>query len=314
MSFIRLIIVSVCILFLGCNSNKKVKEESTRESPKIAFTFDDGSTKDLPNHKLEEWNQLILRHLKKNDLKAVLFATGSFLEGEKGRYILNSWNDAGHKIANHTYSHPYYHSSKITLEEFQQELLKNDSVIKNYSNYYRYFRYPYLKEGNTIAKRDRFRTFLKNQNYKVGHVTIDASDWYVSSRLTKRLKENPEVNVSGYRDYYIDHIYDRALFYDSLATQLTNRKIPHTLLLHHNLTSALFLDDLITHFKNKGWEVINADEAFKDSIFNNEPNTIPAGESLVWALAKQSGKYENVLRYPAEDSQYEKEAMDGLGL
>ncbi|HMC00399.1 MAG TPA: hypothetical protein VKN14_05095, partial [Flavobacteriaceae bacterium] len=145
-------------------------------------------------------------------------------------------------------------------------------------------------------------------------VTIDASDWYVSSRLTKRLKENLEVNVSGYRDYYIDHIYDRALFYDSLATQLTNRKIPHTLLLHHNLTSALFLDDLITHFKNKGWEVINANQAFKDSIYNNEPNTIPAGESLIWALAEQSGKYDDILRYPAEDSQYEKEAMDGLGL
>tara|TARA_R110002051_G_scaffold181774_1_gene251269 strand:+ start:39433 stop:40377 length:945 start_codon:yes stop_codon:yes gene_type:complete len=314
MSFIKLIIVSACVLFLGCNSNKKVKEELIKESPKIAFTFDDGSTKDLPNYQLEEWNQLILRHLKKNDLKAVLFATGSFLEGEKGKYVLNSWNDAGHKIANHTYSHPYYHSSKVTINDFEKELLKNDSIIKNYSNYYRYFRYPYLKEGNSEAKRDSFRAFLKNQNYKVGHVTIDASDWYVSSRLTKRLKENPEADISGYRDYYIDHIYNRALFYDSLAAQLTNRKIKHTLLLHHNLTSALFLDDLIKHFKSKGWEVVNADEAFNDQIYNEHPKTLPAGESLIWSLAKQTGKYDSILRYPPEDSQYEKDNMDILGL
>lgn len=314
MNFIKLIIVSACIVFLGCNSNKKAKEDSTKESPKIAFTFDDGSTIDLPGYQLEEWNQLILNHLKKHKLKATLFATGSFLEGKKGKYVLNSWNDAGHKIANHTYTHPYYPSSKISIDEFKQELLKNDSVIRQYSNFYPYFRYPYLKEGNTIVKRDSFRAFLENQNYKVGHVTIDASDWYVSSRLTKRLKENPKANISGYRDYYIGHIYNRALFYDSLATKLTNRKIKHTLLLHHNLTSALFLDDLINHFKDNGWDIINSDEAFKDSIYKKQPKTLPAGESLIWALAKESGKYDSILRYPAEDSRYEKDEMDKLGL
>jgi hypothetical protein len=35
---------------------------------------------------------------------------------------------------------------------------------------------------------------------------------------------------------------------------------------------------------------------------------------LIWALAKQSGKFEDQLRYPAEDSQYEKDAMDKKGL
>ena len=44
------------------------------------------------------------------------------------------------------------------------------------------------------------------------------------------------------------------------------------------------------------------------------PNNVPAGESLIWALAKQSGKYEDLLRYPAEDEEYEKDKMDALGL
>lgn len=40
----------------------------------------------------------------------------------------------------------------------------------------------------------------------------------------------------------------------------------------------------------------------------------PAGESLIWALVKQSGKFDDVLRYPAEEGEYEKEKMDILGL
>lgn len=76
----------------------------------------------------------------------------------------------------------------------------------------------------------------------------------------------------------------------------------------------MFLDDLIKHFEDNGWEVIDADKAYKDKIYNEIPNNVPAGESLIWALAKQSGKFEKVLRYPAEDGEYEKPFMDKLGL
>lgn len=90
--------------------------------------------------------------------------------------------------------------------------------------------------------------------------------------------------------------------------------INHIILLHLNLAAALFLDDLIQHFEKNGWEVMDADKAYKDKIYTEVPNTIPAGESLIWALAKASGRFENVLRYPAEDSEYEKPKMDKLGL
>jgi hypothetical protein len=80
------------------------------------------------------------------------------------------------------------------------------------------------------------------------------------------------------------------------------------------LAAALFLDDVIKHFKENGWEIIDIDKAYKDKFYKEVPQNIPAGESLIWALAKQSGKYDSILRYPAEDSRYEKEEMDLLGL
>lgn len=285
-----------------------------KAKPKIAFTFDDGSTKDMPNYAYHQWNQLILNHLKKHKVQAAFFVTGSFLKGAKGSHILSSWDRAGHKIANHTFTHPYFHSKKITLDKFKQELLKNDAVIRKYPNFYPYFRFPYLKEGNTLEKRDGFRQFLRAKGYKPGHVTIDASDWYINQRLIKRLKKNPKAAIEGFKQYYIAHLYNRALFYDKLAYQLSKRRISHTLLLHHNLTSALFLDDLIQFFKDKGWEIVDATQAYRDKIYEETPQNLPAGESLIWALAKQSGKFEHLLRYPAEDSRYEKGKMDKLGL
>ena len=39
--------------------------------------------------------------------------------------------------------------------------------------------------------------------------------------------------------------------------------------------------------------------------------TVPAGESIVWALAKEQGNAS--LRYPAEDAVYEQPIIDAKG-
>jgi hypothetical protein len=44
------------------------------------------------------------------------------------------------------------------------------------------------------------------------------------------------------------------------------------------------------------------------------PDIVPTGESIAWALAKESKCCDSLLRYPAEDGPYEKLAMDILGL
>ena len=308
-----LFFAAVLGLTISCNSKKYTQNEK-QDKPKISFTFDDGQTNDIGEFKLETWNQLLLDNLKKHNLKAVLFSSGANKTSEKGKYVLTSWNNSGHLIANHTFSHANFNSKNTSLESFESELTKNVTIIKRYSNYYPYFRFPYLKEGNTNEKIERFRSFMKEKGYKNGHVSIDASDWYIDSRLLTRLKENPQTDISGYRDYYKKHLLNRALYYDSLSYQLTNRRINHVILLHHNLSAALFLDDLIKYFQDNGWEVIDADKEYEDKIYDEVPNNIPAGESLIWALAKQSGKFEKILRYPAEDGDYEKPLMDKLGL
>jgi hypothetical protein len=289
--------------------------KTTRQKkPRVCLTFDDGNPQDMPGYGWQEWNALLLQHLQASNTQAIFFAAGRAVDNPKGKQILRQWSQAGHLIANHTYSHQSYNCSELSFEAYAKDFLKNDSFIRQFSGYTQLFRYPYLKEGDTAEKRDRFRAFLKKHHYQNGHVTIDASDWYINSRLIKRLKENPQADVEPFKQFYLEHLYERATYYNELALQLTGRQISHSLLLHHNLTSALFVDDLIKMFQAKGWEVVNASAAYQDKIYQKAPDTLPAGESLIWALAKETGKYEPQLRYPAEDAQYEEKKMDRLGL
>jgi peptidoglycan-N-acetylglucosamine deacetylase len=158
------------------------------------------------------------------------------------------------------------------------------------------------------------RSFLKQQGFKQGWVTIDASDWYINSRLIQRLTENPKADIKGFSDYYVNHIFDRALYYNKLSNEINHRQIKHTVLLHFNLTSALFLTDLIEKFKREGWQIENYSKAIEDPIYKELPTAMPSEQSLIWLLAKQTGLYNDILRYPGEDGDYEKEKMDKLGL
>jgi len=279
---------------------------------KVSFTFDDGALGNRPNYAFDEWNGILLKKLKEANIEAMFFVTGNDKTGAKGKKLLKSWNNDGHKIANHTLNHSNYNNDNHSFDEFKDDFIKNDKIINSYPNYCNFFRFPYLKEGDTQEKIDSVRTFLNEQNYRNGHVTIDASDWYIDSRLVKRLRENPNSDISNFRAFYLNHIWERAQFYEKLSLEINGRHISHTLLLHHNLAAALFIDDLIKMFKEKNWRIESASKAYNDSIYLVE--TKFAGESLIYAQAKDSGNYSDILRYPAEDSRYEKEKMDSLGL
>ncbi len=305
---------SIVLIFISFVSLTWKSEIGEIEKPHVSFSFDDGNPNAILTYNGNKWNQMILDHLNQHGVKAVWFVAAKAVDNTKGKQLLSRWNDAGHAIANHTYYHLNYNDPKITCIDYIKDILKCDSLIMGYSNYKKIFRFPFLKSGNTISKRDSMRTYLKESGFKEGWVTIDASDWYINSRLIQRLKDYPKTDIKGYREYYINHIVDRAVYYNMLSKEINQREIKHTVLLHFNLTSALFLGDLIERFKKEGWEVDNYQDAIKDPIYQVLPSAMPAEQSLIWLLAKQWGKYDHLLRYPGEDGKYEKEKMDKLGL
>ena len=302
---------------LSCASiaNLLGKEQSSSKPavrPQLALTMDDPTLNLQSNLKWPDANARILKAIAARNVRAALFVCGMRVDAAEGAKLVGAWDQAGHLIGNHSYSH-YAYMEKTSFADFAVDFLKNEKLLAAYQNRKpMFFRYPFLKEGDTAEKRDKFRSLLKERGYRVGHVTIDASDWYMNQRLLHRWETQPNTPIGAYRDYLIAHLLDRAAFYRQLAIDLLGRDIRHTLLMHYNTLNAMVLPEVLAAFEGAGWQWIDASVAFEDVVFQGQPKIVPAGESLVWALAKENGRFAERLRYPGEDGEYERAKMDAL--
>jgi peptidoglycan-N-acetylglucosamine deacetylase len=291
-----------------------VSSIARKPATQFSITMDDFNWGNPVKQTPQERNESILNTLNKHSIKAAIFVMGRNIEDQQGKDLLSAWDKAGHLIANHTYSHRNFNAPTSEVKFYEQDILRAEKLLKEFPRFRKYIRFPMLKEGDTEAKRDAMRSFLAQQGYRNGYVTIDNSDWAIDQRLTTRLTKDPGADLKRYRDFYLEHMWARAEYYDSLAQRVLGRPVKHTVLTHFNLLNGLFLNDVIEMFKAKGWQPIDAEDAFADSVFLAQPKVIPAGESIIWSLAKEKGTIAKSLRYPAEDGEYETKRMNKLGL
>lgn len=274
-------------------------------APAVAVTFDDGTTS------VSE-NRAILAALAEAGVHSVLFPAGARIDSPAGLVEVRAWAAAGHLIANHTYAHRNFGSPRVSLPEFEADVLREEVLLCELPGFTRLFRFPFFKEGDTADKRDGFRAFLRAHGYRQGRATIDASDWYYDRRFRQWQQKHPGADPAPYRDAYLRHLWSRAQYYDGLARQVLGQPVVHTLLLHTNAINAAFLGDVLRMFRARGWALVDAATAYADPVYQREPRVLPAGESLIWSLARERGVAG--LRYPGEDDRYEKPLLDGAGL
>ena len=291
-----------------------VKAVASKPATQFSITMDDFNWRNAVKQTAQERNQSILNTLNKHSIKAAIFVMGRNIEEQQGKDLLSAWDKAGHLIGNHTYSHRNFNAPTTDVKVYEQDILRAEVLLKEFSRFRKYLRFPMLKEGDTEVKRDAMRAFLAQHSYRNGYVTIDNSDWAIDQRLTARLTKDPGADLKRYRDFYLEQMWARAEYYDSLAQRVLGRPVKHTILTHFNLLNGLFLNDVIEMLKGKGWQPIDAEDAFADSVFAAQPKVVPAGESIIWSLAKEKGTIAKSLRYPAEDGEYENKRMNKLGL
>lgn len=277
----------------------------------IAFSFDDGFDP-RSNPQAAAQNAAMLQALRAADVHAMYFPAGKYVDSPEGLALVRAWSEAGHAIGNHTYSHRNYGASRMTVEEFTQDVQREHALLSSLAGWTNRLRFPYLKEGETPAKHRAIYRWFAQHDYQPGAVSIDASDWYFSERHVARLQKNPAADPAPMRQAYLEHLWDRANYYDGLAMRTIGRHPAHVILLHANAINAAFLADVIAMFRERGWKIVDARTAYADPLYRRRPTTIPAGESILWSLAKQ--KHVPGLRYPAEDGEYEQPKLDALGL
>jgi peptidoglycan/xylan/chitin deacetylase (PgdA/CDA1 family) len=258
---------------------------------KVALSLDDAPfLRPTPLMAAPAQHQAMLATLKARKVQAILFTNGvNGGDSPEGRGILRAWGEAGHLLANHSYSHWDLNRDEVTLDAYEADILRGEALIRDLPGFTKRYRFPFLRAGNTAAKRDGFYAFLKARGDAIGHVSIDTADWLFDERLRKRLEKEPSADLAPYRDLYLKHLWACARFYDAWSRAVFGREIPHVILLHSRLLNGLFLGDVLDFFRAKGWTWIGPGEAFKDPAYALMPKNLPGGEALADAVSAERG-------------------------
>ena len=290
----RLFIICLCLSYFPVQAQE------------IAITFDDAPTADGPLFTGEERTKRIIAHLKDHQVKEAAFFVMTSNINQSTQQRLDDYTKAGHLLANHSHSHQWIH--QLGTQHYIKDVRRADSVLNSYSHYVKWFRYPYLDEGRSITKRDSIRVALKSLQLSNGYVTVDNYDWYLNHLLKQAKEDGKNINETRLRDVYVAHIYNSVVFYDEIARKHLGRSPKHVLLLHENDMSALYLGDLITHLKSKGWTIISPRKAYQDPIASHVPDVLFNGQGRVAAIAREKGIPARELVQATEDEAY----LDGL--
>jgi peptidoglycan/xylan/chitin deacetylase (PgdA/CDA1 family) len=267
----------------------------------IALTFDDAPIADGFYYTGVARTETLIAKLKNQNVPQVAFYCISSRADSAGKVRLRRYAEAGHIIANHSHSHA--HIQQLGAAGYIQDIFKADAILRELPGFRRWFRFPFLEEGRTIADRDTIRQALSEAGYFNGYVTVDNYDWYFERLFQSALREKKKVNYERLKQLYVEHLWQSVVFYDQMALAALGRSPKHVLLLHENDLAALFIDSLIDLLRVKGWKIISPGEAYKDPIATTIPDVLMNNQGRVAALAKANG-YTGKFSQDSEDEEF----------
>ncbi len=268
----------------------------------IALTFDDAPRGDGKLYTGLKRSEILLKKLEQYNVPQVGFFCVPGNKDAVGILRLKMYGQAGHIIANHSYTHPQI--AEVGVDEYILDIKKADTALNKMPGFRPWFRFPYLNEGRSEEIRDKIRDSLKEMGYMNGYVTVDNYDWYLEYMYQQALKQNKKINYDLLKDLYIEHIWESIQFYHNIALKTLKRSPKHVLLLHENDLAALFLDDLISFLRGEGWVIISPEEAYTDPIAEHIPDVLMNGQGRVAAIAREQGMESRDLVQKSEDEQY----------
>lgn len=244
-------------------------------SIKMAITIDD-----LPTHgqlpagvSREDVAKKILAVFKKHKVPdAVAYINMGKVEKKNESYeVLQLWKDAGYTFGNHTYLHEDFNITSAA--DYEKAIALNEPGLAKLSgdNNWKTFRYPYLREGDTLEKRNSVRKYLKDNGYQIAQVSIDFEDWAWNDPYARCLDKKDMKSIKWLKQTYLKNATDQVSRAEVLSQFLFKRSIPHILLLHIGAFDAEMFDAMLTSYKKMGVEFITLAEANRDEVYSIDP-------------------------------------------
>ena len=225
------------------------------------------------------------------DQAAFFVTTGNFERphGAGGEARIAAYVEAGHVIANHSHSHWWLH--RTAAEAYVADLDRAAAWLGGRPGYRPWFRFPFLDEGRQEReRREAVRAALRERGLSNGYVTIDTYDWHLETLARDAVAAGRTVDRDALRDLYVESLVELAEFNEARAVETLGRSPAHMMLLHETDVAALFIADAVAALRARGWEIVTADEAYRDPIAGTEPDTPFLGSGRIAAIAHARGR------------------------
>jgi peptidoglycan-N-acetylglucosamine deacetylase len=178
--------------------------------------------------------------------------------------LLQRWIDAGHTLANHTYSHP--DANTRTVQAYVEDIDKGERLTKAMMRRSSpvYFRHPMTHTGDTAEKKAGIAKALAERGYTIAPHTIENMDFVYDTVYAKA----DAAGKQRLRDSYFELTFAATDFAERKAKELFGRDdVPQVLLLHTNALNADLLDPMLARYAARGYRFITLDAAMADKAY-----------------------------------------------
>ncbi len=224
-----------------------------------------------------------------------VFATTRGAETPEGFARLQAYAGAGHRIANHTHTHPW--ASRTEVGDYLSDIDRAEDVLDGLPNRRPWFRFPFLDEGGygedrgaARERRDALRQSLVERGLRNGYVTIDTYDWHLDTLLQRALRDGQTVNEPALAALYAEMVVEAADHYDRMALDVLGERPAQVVLLHENDVAVIGTEAMVRALREAGWTIIDPDDAYAEPLLMDEPDTLSLGAGRLAGLARDAGR------------------------
>ncbi|WP_420237983.1 polysaccharide deacetylase family protein [Telmatobacter bradus] len=244
--------------------------------PVVALTFDDlpAAGNAVPGLTRTQVATQLSSELKAAQMEGTYgFVNGVRMENNPDTAeALHVWLNTGMNIGSHTWSHPGL--TQVTAEAYMADMAKNEPTLAQYGQLrdWRWFRYPYLWEGNTLEKRHAVRNWLKDHDYHVAQVTLDFEDYAWNSAYGRCLAKNDTSAIQWLHDSYLANAKEYIQLGREEEIIAFGHEIPNVLLMHETAFTAHMLPELISELKSEGFSFASLAQVESDPAYALDPD------------------------------------------
>jgi hypothetical protein len=161
------------------------------------------------------------------------------------------------------------------VDAFEREIDENEPVLELLAGTdanWHWFRYPFLREGDTVEKRRAVRSYLQSRGYRVAQVTLDWEDYLWNSSYARCVAKNDVHSIAWLRSSYLQVESSYLDLGRQLAQAIYGHDINHVLLLHLGAFSSTILPDALDLLAKKGFKLVPLEEAESDPVYQGDPD------------------------------------------